>query len=138
MDTTTGLPRRNEVPTEQTWDETDAYPSDEAWREALRAANAEVPSLARFRGRLGESAATLLQALRLRDEWQALIWRIRWHAAMRVKVDATDQRAAAQHEEAMGLIARAGAAFAYFDPELLRLDPGQFQTMCHELPALAR
>jgi oligoendopeptidase F len=57
---------------------------------------------------------------------------------MRVKVDATDQRAAAQHEEAMGLIARAGEAFAYFDPELLRLDPGQFQTMCHELPALAR
>jgi len=133
----TSLPKRSDVPVEQTWDKSSVYASDEKWETALRDATRAIPALARFRGRLGESAATTLEALQTRDEWQALIWRIRWYAAMQVKVDVTDQKAAAQHSQALELIARVEAALAYLDPELLALDPGAFAALCAKEPALS-
>src|SRR6478736_1275634 len=107
------LPKRADIPAEQTWDKSSVYASDAEWEAALREATLAIPSLGRFRGRLGESASITLEALRTRDEWQTLIWRIRWFAAMQVKVDVTDQKAAAQHSQALELIARVEAALAY-------------------------
>jgi oligoendopeptidase F len=132
-----GLPKRADVPVEQTWDKASVYASDAEWEAALRDAARAIPDLSRFRGRLGESAAITLEALRTRDEWQALIWRIRWYAAMQVKVDVAVQKAAAQHSQALELIARVEAALAYIDPELLALDSDAFAIMCAEEPALA-
>jgi oligoendopeptidase F len=136
MPDATVLPKRTDVPAEQTWDKSSVYASDAEWAVALRDATLAASDLRRFRGRLGESAAILLEALRTRDEWQARIWRIRWYAAMQVKVDVTDQKAAAQHSQALELIARVEAALAYLQPELLALDPGMFSAMCAEEPAL--
>src|SRR5262249_12589173 len=133
----TSQPKRAAVPVEQTWDKTSVYPSDAEWEAALREATRAIPDLGRFRGRLGASATITLEALRTRDEWQALIWRIRWSAAMQVEGDVTDQEAAAQHSQTLELIARAEAALAYLDPELLALDPGAFAAMCAEEPALS-
>jgi oligoendopeptidase F len=132
----TSLPKRSDVPVEQTWDKSSVYASDAEWEAALHDATRAIPNLGRIRGRLGESASIMLEALRTRDEWQALIWRIRWYAAMQVKVDVTDQKAAAQHSQALELIARVEAALAYLDPELLALDSGVFAAMCAEEPAL--
>jgi len=132
----TRLPQRGAVPVEQTWDKTSVYASDAEWEEALRAATLGAADLGRFRGRLGASASIALEALQTHDAWQALIWRIRWYAAMQVKTDVTDQRAAAQHSQALELIARVEAELAYLGPELLALDPGVFAAMCDELPAL--
>jgi oligoendopeptidase F len=131
------LPKRGEVSAEQTWDVVSVYASDAEWESALRMATRSVPELDRFRGRLGESAAIVLEALQTRDQWQALIWRIRWYAAMQVKVDVANQKAAAQHSQALELIARVEAALAYLDPELLALDPNTFANMCAREPALA-
>jgi oligoendopeptidase F len=133
----TSQPKRADIPVEQTWDKSSVYASDAEWEAALRDATRAIPDLGRFRGRLGESASITLDALRTRDEWQALIWRIRWYAAMQVKVDVTDQKAAAQHSQALELIARIEAAFAYIDPELLAFDPDAFAAMCAEAPELA-
>jgi oligoendopeptidase F len=133
----TSLPKRFDVPVEQTWDKSSVYASDAEWETALRDATRAIPDLSRFRGRLGESLSITLEALRTRDEWQALIWRIRWYAAMQVKVDVMDQKAAAQHGQALELIARVEAALAYLDPELLALDPDAFAAMCAEEPALS-
>ena len=79
----TNLPKRSDAPVEQTWDKSSVYASDAEWEVALRDATRAIPNLGRFRGRLDESASITLEALQTRDEWQALIWRIRWYAAMR-------------------------------------------------------
>jgi oligoendopeptidase F len=130
------LPRREEIPPEQTWNKMDVYPSDEAWEVAFSTASASVARLGRFHGRLNTSAATLLQALRTRDEWQALIWRLRWYPAMGVKTDATDSVAAERHQRAMALITRVNEALAYFEPELLTIDRARFAALCEEESAL--
>jgi oligoendopeptidase F len=56
---------------------------------------------------------------------------------MQVKVDVTDQKAAAQHSQALELIARVEAALAYIDPELLAIDSNAFAALCAEEPGLA-
>ena len=68
------LPLRAEVPEDRTWNKLDVYSSDEAWEQALSAASEDVATLGRFRGQMASSAATLLEALRTRDEWEAWIW----------------------------------------------------------------
>lgn len=136
MATVKRLPRRDEVPAERTWNKADVYPSDEAWEKALGAASAGILALGRFRGRVGASAATLLEALRTRDEWQALVWRLRWYPAMSVKTDITDGEAAERHQRALALIARVDEALAYLDPELLAIDPARFAALRAEEPAL--
>ena len=95
-----------------------------------------VAGLGRFQSRLSTSAETLLEALRTRDEWQAVIWRLRWYPAMGVKTDATDSVAAERHQRAMTLITRVNEALAYFEPELLAIDPAQFAALCEAEPAL--
>ena len=44
------------------WDLTHLYPSDAAWETERKAVEADLPKVGAFKGRLGESAATLLQA----------------------------------------------------------------------------
>ena len=52
--------KRSEVAAEFTWDLTDIFPSDEAWRAEYEALKPYAEAVAAYRGRLGESAETLL------------------------------------------------------------------------------
>src|SRR6478609_847161 len=61
------LLKRSEMPTDMLWDLQSVYPSDAAWEDAYKAAAAAIPGVARYQGRLGESGAVLLEALRARD-----------------------------------------------------------------------
>ncbi|MDQ2787715.1 MAG: oligoendopeptidase F family protein, partial [Chloroflexota bacterium] len=131
------LPRRSDVPTEQTWDIASIYVSNDAWAEAYAAASAAVPELMQFRGRLGETVATLRDGLQMRDHHRAEVGRIREYANMQSKSDVGDQDAATRFQQANDLSSRLTEALAFFEPELLALDPHRLQTMMVELPELA-
>ena len=53
---------RDEIPLEYQWQSKDIFPNDEAWAAELEAIKGDIPKLLEFQGRLGESAATLLDA----------------------------------------------------------------------------
>ncbi len=131
------LPRRSDVPLEQTWDIASVYQSDDVWEAAYETANAALPELTQFQGRLGESAATLLDGLQVRDCHRTEIGRIREYANMQSKSDLGDQRAATRLQQANNLSSRFTEMLAFFEPELLALDPRRLQTMMTELPELA-
>jgi len=124
MATSATLPRRADVPVEQTWDIASVYPSDADWETAVRAAEGDLGALTPFRGHLGEAAEVLLEALQTRDRLQGDIWRIYLYASMQAAVDSSDQAAQARVQRAGALFARFGAAIAYVEPELLDLTPG--------------
>ncbi|MBF6590077.1 MAG: oligoendopeptidase F family protein [Ktedonobacterales bacterium] len=134
METT--LPRRADVPREQTWAIESVYSSDAAWEEAVRAAAEAVPGLARFHGRLGESASVLLEALRARDQWITTAWRIRLYANMQVKADTADSAAAARLQRAERLRGAIAEALAYIEPELLTLDSARLDALIAASPPL--
>jgi len=61
-------PPRNRVNKKQTWNAESVFQSHKAWETELEAILAELDSVRKFQGRLGESAAVLLEALRAREE----------------------------------------------------------------------
>ncbi|MBQ8966701.1 oligoendopeptidase F [Ruminococcus sp.] len=62
------IPKRSEVAKENTWALEDIFPTDEAWEQALENFRKYPEKTAAFKGRLGESADTLLEFLKLSDE----------------------------------------------------------------------
>src|ERR671932_1992810 len=128
----TALPRRADVPEEHTWDLHSVFPSDEAWEAALAEVSAALPDLETFRGKLGDSSTTLLQALQAVDTVMTRVARIWLYAAMQAAGDTADPRYIARQQQAMSLSARAQAATAYLQPELLALDPARLQALLAE------
>ena len=62
------LPKRSEVRVEDTWAVEDIYPNLQAWEKDLEAAKEIGAKLASCQGKIGESAAQLLEAFRLYEE----------------------------------------------------------------------
>mgnify|MGYP000870030963 CR=1 FL=1 len=54
---------RSQVPVEQTWNLDDIFPTVEAWEEEYDAVSELIGTVTKYKGRLGESAQTLLQCL---------------------------------------------------------------------------
>ncbi|MDQ3931006.1 MAG: oligoendopeptidase F, partial [Chloroflexota bacterium] len=115
------LPKRNEVPEEQTWDIKSVFATDEAWEEAYKQAEQQIESMGRFSGRLGESASVLLEALQARDDYLAQVLRVVVYGGMQASGDITNQDYLARQDKGKGLLARAAAAVSYYEPEILAL-----------------
>ena len=71
------LPTRDQVPEEFTWNLKDMFESDEAWLREYEALKAFPERIAAYRGRLGESAETLLDFFRFQDEAELRL-RVSW------------------------------------------------------------
>jgi len=132
----TSLPKRAEVPEHNTWDLRSVFPSDEAWETELAQVSAELPGLEAFRGKLGESAATLLQALQSVEAVMTRVGRIRLYAQMQVASDTADPSYVARGQQAIALVARTRAASGYIEPEILALEPARLRALLVEVPDL--
>ncbi|WP_448663208.1 oligoendopeptidase F [Sphingomonas sp. CJ20] len=109
------------TPSGPAWDLTEIYPDDAAWDAARKAALAALPGIAQFKGKLGDSAATLAKALVLQSDLGRTISRI--YVYVSLKSD-EDVRAAAYQEkkaQAIDLYTAFGEATAWFSPEILTL-----------------
>jgi oligoendopeptidase F len=103
------------------WDLTDLYPSDAAWDEARKKALADVPSLTRYKGKLGESADTLAAFMVAQSDLGRTIGRIYTYASL--KGDADLRVSANQEHEAQArdLGTAFGEATSWVSPELLTI-----------------
>jgi oligoendopeptidase F len=113
------VPRRDEIPPEYTWDLTTVYADDAAWEQDIAALEAQLPEIAALQGRVAESAAALLGALRLRDEVYKRLERIYYYASHRHDSDSGDAAGQELSDRAGSLLARISAALAFVDPEIL-------------------
>ena len=132
-----GLPARHEVPLAARWDLESVFPTDDAWEAAYLAVEERLPALARCRGRLGESAATLLAGLRLADEVVEAVGRVGVYAFLRLSEDVTNARSAALADWSRGLSTRARAAGAFVEPEVAALPEATVATWLAAEPGLA-
>ena len=134
--TTRSLPQRGELPPEQTWDVASIFPSSDAWEAAYQAGPGRIAELAQFRGRLGESADTLLAGLRLRDEVERDVYRVALYANLRVAEDATNSASLALSDRAGSLWAQTMAAASFFEPEILAIEPARLNGLLLGAPEL--
>src|SRR5215218_6620090 len=90
------LLKRSEVPEADQWDIKSVFASDEVWDAELRETAAALESLSGYSGRLGESAAILLEALTARDKILSQVGRVYLYAGMQFAGDSTEQAYAAR------------------------------------------
>jgi oligoendopeptidase F len=131
------LPKRSELTRELCWDVEGIFATDAAWEAEYDAIAGRLGELEQYRGRLGSAAGTLLAGLRLRDDVMVALGRLWTYAGMRVSEDAGNATYTALADRASGLFARAGAAAAFYEPEILALDLATLERYIGEEAGLA-
>lgn len=116
------IPKRSEVKTEFTWDLSDMFVSDEAWREEYEALKDMPARVAAFRGRLGESAETLLEYFRLQDELELRLSPLHTYASCSSDQDTSNGFYQDMVGKARSTYVAIASAAAFATPEIMAID----------------
>jgi oligoendopeptidase F len=103
------------------WDLTELFPSDASWDDARKTALSALPGMAKYKGRLGESAAVLAEALVLQSDLGRTISRIYTYASLKADEDVRVAGYQEKQQQATDLYTSFGEATAWVSPELLTL-----------------
>ena len=129
--------KRSEVAAEFTWDLTDIFPSDEAWRAEYEALRPYTEAVAAYQGRLGESAETLLAYFRLDDELNVRVGRLYGYANCKADEDTSNGFYQDLRGKALSLSVTLSGAGAFAASELLALSDETLTRFYAEQPELA-
>lgn len=130
------LPRRQDVPVSDTWDLTSLYASPEQWQADYDRLESMIARFESFRGKLGDSAQTLREALDYDTEFDQLAERLGIYAFLRTTEDQGDSQLQAYKARYQNLAMRAQQAASFMAPELLAIDPAVMESYLND-PALA-
>jgi oligoendopeptidase F len=128
---------RSEIPERYTWNLSDLFPSEEAWRAARDDLRRRIPALAAHRGRLGASADALLAALEALYGARLLLERAHVYASMRSDEDTRASGPMEMRQEVQQLAVDFEAATAWLRPELLEVGPAAVRAFLDGEPRLA-
>ena len=128
--------RRDEIAEEYKWQVADIFPSDEAWEEALKNAESLIERGASFKGRLGESAKTLLEFLRYDDEAGVTLDALFRYASMRSDEDATVAKYQDYELRMRSYYVRLSSAIAFVRPEIISIDDETIERFFNDVPEL--
>ncbi len=130
-------PPRNKVEKKRTWNAESVFANHAAWEAELKAILADMDSIKNFQGRLGDGAATVVEALHAVEQLVLRAQRVYMYATFAQAVDTTDQQAAAMQGSAAGMYGQVAAAAAYVAPELLALGHARLREWMQQDPKLA-
>src|SRR6476620_6350777 len=126
------LPKRSDVSEESTWNLASIFATEDDWRAALNEVLEGMPALTAYKGRLSESADTLLSWFR---DYQKLFIKashVYVYSTMQSDTDTANQDWLAMRDQARGMFARVGAAIAFAEPELLDIPQSRLEEMMAE------
>ncbi len=109
---------RNDVPEKYQWNIYDIYENDAAWEEAFKMLEKMIPEMDKYKGKLGESAATLADALDWQYEMLELMYELEVYVSQMRDVDTRNAKANEMYSRYNGLNARISEAVAFVDPEI--------------------
>jgi oligoendopeptidase F len=118
------------------WDLTVIFPNDAAADSERAAILAELPSLAKFSGHLGDNAATLRAALDRRSAMTLRAQRVYRYAFMRVSEDARVESSQALMASAGAMVSKMRATTAFFNPEIIALGSAKITALEADDPEL--
>ena len=126
------------APAQIEWNLAEIYDSLDAWRADKARLEQAVEGLARFKGRLGESAATLSEALDAISATEKDLVRLYVFAFLKADEDRRVSEAQERRGEATLLLAAFEEATSFVSPELLRVGSETIKGYLDAEPRLAR
>lgn len=133
---TATLPKRSELPKEQTWNVEALFASEADWRVAYEQALAANRELEPFAGHLAESGKTLLDTLETRERLNLGAFKVFMYASLQQSTDGGNAAYTSMFSQARGLLAEAGAAAAYIEPEILAIPAERLEALIKSEPGL--
>lgn len=124
---TAALPAREAVPTDEKWDLEAIYPNTEAWENAFQKVKHFISQVETFKGRSGESAATLYALLKKRDELTETLYKVYVYAQMKNDENTADADRQALNDRAGSLVAVVESRLAFIVPEILAIEPDRLK-----------
>ncbi len=115
------IPKRDEIDEKFKWHLEDIYPSDDAWEADLKKLTEYKDKMASYKGRLGESAQTLLEFHQLDDEVSVLIDSLANYAQRRSDEDTANTKYQAMVGRMSSVFVEFGSAVSFFSPELISI-----------------
>ncbi|KZK16834.1 oligoendopeptidase F [Meiothermus taiwanensis] len=131
------LPKRAELPKEQTWNLEALFASEAHWRAALEKAAQSVEEVRPFAGRLAESPQVLLQALETYYTRMLEAMKVALYASLQLSTEGTNPEFIRMAGEARSVVAQLSAAGAYLEPEILSLPQETLEAFMQAEPGLA-
>lgn len=126
------------APAQVEWNLAEIYESLDAWRADKARLETRVAELARFKGRLGESAAVLAEALDAISATEKDLVRLYVYAFLAADEDRRVAAAQERRGEAALLLAAFEEAVSFVPPELLRVGSAAVEDCLRSEPRLAR
>lgn len=123
--------RREQDPKFQ-WRLSDLYEDTGAWERALQEAQAQIAAIEAYRGRLGESADTLLAVLRSRSAAERQLVQAYTYAHLHKDTDNGNATYQGMTDRAMQAMVAAQAALSFIEPEILEIAPETLRAWAQE------
>jgi oligoendopeptidase F len=127
---------RSKIPDPCKWNLVDVYSSDETWQQERKKLVAELPSISRYRGLLGDSPRCLLECLDLVQRLQKEILRLTSYASLHADLDTREAKYVGMEQEMDQVGSDFAALAAFMEPEILRLTADDIQRLIAEEPGL--
>lgn len=131
------LKKRQDIPTEYTWNLESIFASNEDWERNFQTLQASLPELEARKGTLARSGQSLLTGLQKRDALFEQLEKLYVYASMRKDEDTTNGTYQGMADRATQLLVRASTASAYIEPEILALPQEKLDQFVQETAGLA-
>ncbi len=128
------IPTRAEIDDKHTWNLTDLFESDAAWERAVEEVQQLVEKAKGFTCKLASSPDLLFECLETRTEVTIISVKLLQYARLNQDLDNRVSRYQAMTDRAMQLASVTGAAFAFIEPELLKIDEAALLDMAAKFP----
>jgi len=124
------------VPVEQTWNVADIFPTPEEWETELNALPALLVDIAKYKGRLGDSAKVLCDCLEAQEVLQKRAVKVISYATLNAASDGTNPVYTSMAAKAASLQAQIQAATSFIQSEALALPEGKLEEFLKAEPQL--
>lgn len=127
------IPERKDVPSSDKWDLSTLYKSDSDWEADLASISNLSEKVLLYRGKLAESADSLLGALKANEELEKTIETVYTYASLKHTADEGDSKAQDMEGRAVMAYSKAESDTSFFSPELMAVPDDKISSWI-ELP----
>ncbi len=122
----TKTPTRGEIPDSDKWDLTQLFAAVGKWQEDVAWITSMYPRIKEWKGRVGESAATLAELLGFEKQLDLKIERVYHYASLQLAEDSANNEYLSRVGQLQNLMTQIGEASAFVVPEIQAIDDARW------------